>query len=136
MKHEDVPQEGNRTLGGHRKALYAKDERGRLQTVESTGWAVEELVTSMAVAEFRERAEEARRRVDAGVSSPLEFYMYLRRMDVQVLAQSSGLWQWRVRRHLRPGPFRRVGRRALARYADALGLPEDALRRWPPEETP
>jgi len=134
MKREDVPQEGNRTLDGHRKALYARDEQGRLQTVESAGWAVEELVTSMAVAEFRELAEEARRRVDAGQSSPLEFYMYQRRMDLQVLAQASGMWRWRVRRHLRPRPFRHAGHRALARYAEALGLPEQTLRSWPPEE--
>lgn len=135
MKREQVPQDDNRALGGHRKALYAADDQGRVRTVESTGWAVEELVTSMAVEEFDELARDAYARVEDGRCSPLTYHMYRCRMDVQVLAQAAGLMQWRVRRHLRPGPFNRLAPRLLRRYADALGISPQALRSWPPSET-
>ncbi|MBA1145575.1 hypothetical protein H0Z60_00745 [Ectothiorhodospiraceae bacterium WFHF3C12] len=136
MRREQVPQDDNRTLGGHRKAVYAADERGRMRTVESTGWSVEELVTSMAVEEFEELARDARARVQDGRCAPLAYHMYRRRMDTQVLAQAVGMMQWRVRRHLRPGPFRRLPPRLLQRYAEALGMSVEALVAWPPEEQP
>ena len=67
----------------------------------------------------------------AGVSSPLEFWMYERRMDVALLSQTSGFWQWRVRRHLQPDHFAALSPSQLARYADALGLSAEALKRLP-----
>ena len=41
MRERDVPQEGNRTLAGHRKAVYAIAEDGKLRLVPSRGWEVE-----------------------------------------------------------------------------------------------
>lgn len=134
MRRENVPQDENRTLGGHRKAVYAADESGRVRTVESTGWSVEELVTYQAVEEFQALAADTYQRVEDGRSAPLAYHMYRRRMDPQVLAQAAGLMQWRVRRHLRPGPFQRLAPRLLRRYAEALGMEPQALRSWPPGE--
>jgi len=34
MLTNEVPQEGNATLGGHRKALYARGANGRLRIVQ------------------------------------------------------------------------------------------------------
>ncbi|KAB7624164.1 hypothetical protein [Alkalilimnicola sp. S0819] len=133
MKREDVPQEGNATLGGVRKAVYAQDESGRFTTVPSRGWAVEETVTTMAVDLFRQQAEAARQRVLEGKASPLAFHMYNRRMDATVLAQSTGLFGWQVRRHLKPGPFQRLNAKKLARYAQALDLSISALKTIPQE---
>ena len=38
------------------------------------------------------------------------------------MTQATGLWQWRVRRHLRPEIFQQLSPALLQRYADALGL--------------
>jgi hypothetical protein len=43
-------------------------------------------------------------------------------MDVLILAQSTGFFQWQVRRHMRPDAFRRLSPQRRARYARALGL--------------
>lgn len=131
MDARNVPQDDNAALGGHRKAVYARDADGRIVVVESRGWEVEEIVNQQAVDAFRELAEAARARVLAGTSAPLEYWMYVRRMDPELLAQASGLWRWRVRRHLRPASFARLSPRLLQRYADALGLPVDQLCRLP-----
>lgn len=126
-----VPQEGNRTLGGHRKAVYARDTEGRMVVVPSAGWDVEETVTLQAVAALDAQAQAACERARRGEASPLECWMYARRMDEALLAQCSGLWRWRVRRHLRPAVFARLSPRLLARYADALGITVEALRGLP-----
>jgi hypothetical protein len=129
MDANEVPQEGNRTLGGHRKAMYARGADGRLGIVPSRGWEAEEIVTRQAVEELDRLAAEARRRVHAGTASALEYHMHRARMDSLMLAQVTGLWHWRVRRHLRPEVFARLRPALVARYADALGLSADALRR-------
>lgn len=133
MREHEVPQEDNATLGGHRKAVYALDEAGRYQLVASTGWEVEETVTLQAVAEYEAQAVEALRRARIGEASPLEYHMYRRRMDLQTLAQSAGVFAWRLRRHLRPGVFRRLRPSLLVRYADALGLSVDEIQTLPAE---
>src|SRR6185503_505315 len=99
MRDRDVPQDGNATLGGRRRAVYAVAEDGRLRIVPSSGWEAEEIVTRQAIDDLERRAEAARARVLAGETSPLEYHMYRSRMDVTLLAQSTGLWAWRVRRH-------------------------------------
>ena len=129
MRERDVPQEGNATLAGHRKAVYAVGEDGKLRIVASRGWQVEEIVTRQALAELEERAREARKRALAGLASPLEYHMYRARMDVALLAQAAGLWRWRVRRHLKPQVFERLPLALKRRYAEALGIALDALER-------
>jgi hypothetical protein len=129
MRERDVPQEGNATLDGKRKAVYAVGDDGRLHIVESRGWEVEETVTRQALEDLERRAQEARKRFLAGRSSPLEYHMYRSRMDVALLAQATGLWRWRVRRHFRPEVFARLPQRLRQRYADALGIPLEALSR-------
>ena len=127
MRERDVPQEGNATLGGLRKAMYAVGDDGKLRVVPSRGWEVEEIVTRQAVEDLEKRAMEARARVLSGESSPLEYHMYRARMDVELLSQTTGLWRWRVRRHLKPKAFARMPPALKRRYAEALGISVEAL---------
>ncbi|MDR2881121.1 MAG: hypothetical protein LBV29_04395 [Azoarcus sp.] len=127
MNADDVPQEGSATYGGHLKAIYARTHDGRLGLVQTRGWEVEETVTLQAVQAFEELAARALERTHAGQSSPLEVHMYRARMDVAQLAQASGLWSWRVRRHLRPAVFARLSKALRVRYAQALGIDTDQL---------
>jgi hypothetical protein len=127
MRESEVPQEGNRSLAGHRKAVYAVADDGKLRLVPSRGWEVEEIVTRQAVEDLERRAEEARARVLAGESSPLEYHMYRSRMDLELLSQTTGLWRWRVRRHLKPAAFARLPLALRRRYAEALGVSVEAL---------
>jgi hypothetical protein len=127
MREREVPQEGNRSLAGHRKAVYAVADDGKLRLVPSRGWEVEEIVTRQAVEDLERRAEEARARVLAGQSSPLEYHMYRARMDLELLSQTTGLWRWRVRRHLRPAVFARLPLALRRRYAETLGVSVEAL---------
>ncbi len=129
MLDSEVPQEGNSTLGGHRKAMYARGTDGKLHIVQSAGWEVEEIVTKQAVDDLLRLTEEARQRVLAGLTSPLEYHMYRVRMDVPLLSQASGIWQWRIRRHFRPAVFAGLSASLLTTYADAMGMTVEQLKK-------
>lgn len=129
MRDDEVPQEGNCTLGGHRKAVYARGDDGRIHLVASAGWEVEEIVTRQAVEDLDRLAADARQRVLAGQTSALEYHMHRLRMDVPLLSQLTGLWQWRIRRHLRPEVFSGLKPALLSRYAEVMGLDVDALKK-------
>ena len=131
MKKDEVPQQVAKAFMGRRKALYATDERGNYGIVPSSGWEAEEIALDQAIAECDREAAEAHARVRAGVSSPLAYHMWHCRMDVLVLAQSTGFFQWRVRRHLKPGPWARLSPRVKQRYADALGCSVEQLDALP-----
>jgi len=131
MNVNDVPQEGNCALGSHRKAMYAKDAGGKMVIVASRGSEVDETVTMQAVRRMQALTDDAKARVLAGQSAPLEYWMCACRMDVALLSQVSGIWQWRIRRHFNPQRFAQLPPRLLARYAEALGLPSELLKSGP-----
>jgi hypothetical protein len=131
MDVNDVPQEGNRTLGSHRKAMYAKDADGKMVIVTSRGSEVDETVTMQAVDRMNALAADANARVLAGNTSPLEYWMYAKRMDVALLSQVSGIWQWRIRRHFQPQRFAQLSPRVLSKYSEALGLTNAQLQALP-----
>lgn len=122
MKDYEVPQDENILLEGGRKAVYALNERGEYALVPSSGWEAEAIVTSMAVDALKQQANEARARVLAGQSSPLEYHMFNQRMDLTILSQTTGIAKWRIRRHFRPSVFTRLSNSLTVRYAEALGL--------------
>lgn len=131
MRIDEVPQETNAALAGIRKAVYACDENGVIVTVPSCGWEVEEIVTQHAVDALKHKTSAALAQAKAGICSPLTYWMYQKRMDEVVLAQSTGLWRWRVRRHLQPKYFAKLPDRLLHIYSQALGLPIETLKSLP-----
>ena len=100
-----------------------------MHLVQSAGWEVEEIVTRQAVDDLLRLTEDARRRVQAGQTSALEYHMHRVRMDIPLLSQASGIWQWRIRRHFRPAVFARLSPALLGRYAEAMGLTVDQLQK-------
>lgn len=132
MKKDEVPQYPNPLLQGERKAVYAVDDEGEITVVPTAGWEVEEVVTALAVDDFRIQADTALERARRGETSSLEYHMYACRMDLQTLAQSTGYSRWRVRRHLKPKIFARLSPAVLGRYADALGIDVEAMACLPP----
>lgn len=131
MKTDEVPQETAKTYGGVKKLLYAVDEKGEYTEVRSAGWEVETYVTLAAVDEINRLRNEALERAKAGLTSPLEFHMYDRRMEPATLAAASGVWAWRVKRHFKPEVFAKLDEKILARYAETMGISVEDLRRLP-----
>lgn len=131
MKIDNAPQDNSSTYAGHTKLLYGVNESGEYTTVQSTGWQVENTVTLLAVDEINRIAAEIKQRVLQGQTSPLEYFMAEKRMDVLMLSQTVGMFQWRVRRHFRPEIFRKLNSSILIRYCEVLGIDETTLRNFP-----
>ncbi len=134
MKKNEVPQDHARALEGQKKAVYAVDNDGRYTIIGSSGWEAEEVVLDQAITHFEQLASQARERVRCGAAAPLEYHMYRRRMDPALLAQSTGIFKWRVRRHLRAAVFARLDDGILEQYADALDLTVRQLRQVPDDD--
>ena len=129
MRTDKVPQDGaTTTYGGGRKLLYAVDRDGRYVSVQSVGWDVEAAATRSALEEIGRQRDAAWERASRGESSSLEYYMHYRRMDLPLLAQTSGFWAWRIRRHFRPTVYARLSDRVLRRYSEVLGIDVQVLR--------
>jgi len=130
MKKFEVPQDDVPIFHGEKKVLYAVDENGRYAAVQSSGWDVERVVLEQALDNYEQKAEGARRRIRNGESSPLEYFMYKRRMDCQVLAQATGFAGWRVKRHLKPEYFNKLKDSIMQEYARVLQVSPDVLKRF------
>lgn len=131
MDINDVPQDAISTYADNKKAVYATDDKGHYTVVSSSGWSVEEEVTKQALTELQRQADLAYQAVVSGSKSPLYYHMYAQRMDVVVLAQSMGMFKWRVKRHLQATVFKSLSAEMLARYSDALGLDVAQLKELP-----
>ncbi len=131
MKQDEVPQQNAKAFMGHSKVLYALDDTGHYTPTPCSGWEAEEIVLDQAIAEYQQHAAAAWQRARQRQGSTLEYHMYRQRMDLVLLAQSTGYFKWRVRRHLKPGAFERLSEKCRQRYAEALGLTASQLDTLP-----
>jgi hypothetical protein len=131
MDKESVPQDNSPTYAGLRKLLYAVDANGKYTGVPSTGWEVESYATEAAVSELDRLRIDAWQRARDGKTSALEYHMYANRMEPDTLSATTGIWRWRIRRHFDPQRFAKLSARMLSRYAGAMGISVDRLRKVP-----
>lgn len=130
MKKDEVPQdESNLESANFRELCYAVDDDGEYVTLNSTGWKPKTIALDNAIEVIKERIADAKQRVLAGETSPIEYYMEVHKMDVGILASYVGFWQWRVRRHFKPNVFKRLKKRTLQKYADVFEISLEELKK-------
>jgi len=122
MDINSVPQDNSSTYANMKKVIYASDEEGKLTSVASTGWEVEETATKLALSDIEKSIKKAYQEVQSGKKSPLYYHMYAARMDIVVLSQSTGFFQWTIKRHFKPEVFKKLSEKRLLQYCDALGI--------------
>ncbi len=129
MKKEEVPQDkSNLESANFRELCYAVDENGEYTTQNSTGWEPKTAALNNAIEEINQRIADAKTRVLAGKTSPIEYYMELHKMDVGILASYVGMWQWRVKRHFKPSVFKKLSQRILKKYAEVFDISVEELK--------
>ena len=128
MEIKDIPQDDSESYHGHLKVIYGT-RNGRYEAGTSSGWQDEAYATEMAVAELDEQTRAAREAVARGEYSPLYYHMFRFRHDETGLAMAAGVWKWQLRRHLRPEIFAKLPDKTLQKYADALQINIDELKR-------
>jgi len=131
MDINSVPQDNSETYASMKKAIYAEGKDGKLQTVGSSGWDVEEIATKAALEEIENSIQNAYLEVKSGEKSPLYYHMYAARMDLLVLAQSTGFFQWTIKRHFKPEVFQKLSEKKLLEYCDVLGKTLNEIKTIP-----
>ena len=131
MDIKNVPQDNISSYAKNKKAVYATNEKGEYKIVSSSGWEVESIVTQQALKTLNEQADVAYLMVEQGLQSPLYYHMFAQRMDLSLLSQSTGLFQWRIKRHFNPARFSKLSEKKLSIYSEALGVEIDDLKQLP-----
>jgi len=65
--------------------------------------------------------------IKAGKLSPLAFQMTKNQMSPGLLSQYVAFSRWRVKRHLKPKPFKRLKPAILKQYADVFEITVEQL---------
>ena len=133
MDINSVPQDNSSTYGEMKKAIYASDKDGKIKSVESSGWEAEEVVTKLAIEEFEENRLKALEEVKCGEKSPLYYHMYDSRMDLGILAQSTGFFKWTIKRDFKPEIFNNISPKRLSIYCDVMGKNVHDIKNFPKE---
>lgn len=129
MQKKDVPQDQSNLSSKNMKELcYAVNENGEYTTELSTGWNPKTIALNNAIKDIEERVEIAKQRVKDGITSPIEYYMELHKMDIPILASYAGIWQWRVKRHFKPTIFKKLSLKTLQKYASAFDITVEQLK--------
>jgi hypothetical protein len=126
MKKNEVPQDAA-LFGDMTEVCYAVDDAGRYVLARSAGWEPANIANVQAWEEIEAEVAGILGQVRAGELSPLAFHMARHQMDARLLAGYSGLFAWQVRRHRKPGPFRRLSPARLQRYAAVFRITPEAL---------
>lgn len=134
MDIENVPQDNSSTYAKMKKAIYASTEDGKIQSIGSSGWDVEEVVTRQAIDDLDESRIEAYNLVIKGEMSPLYYHMYEARMDLIVLSQSTGFFKWTIKKDFNPANFKNISEKRALVYCEALGKSLDEIKELPKAE--
>lgn len=121
MHKQDVPQDTG-VLENNQVVNYALDDDGRYCMTATAGWMPVNEANRLAWEDIKEQLLQVRQDVTSGKLSPLAYYMTRAQMDVALLSSYAAVARWRVRRHLRPAIFRKLGSDQLSHYARLFGV--------------
>lgn len=130
MKKSEVPQDKSALENFTREVCYVKNEDGAYDTELSTGWEAKKVALDEAWKEIERRTEDAREKIKRGEASPILYFMEEKLMDFTVLTGYTGIWKFRIKRHLKPAVFKKLSDGMLKRYADAFDISIDELKNF------
>ena len=116
MKISDVPQDVG-ISEDVQVVSYATEEGGKYVKASSRGWDPINVANGLAWEQIEETVRQTVIEIEQGLLSPLAFYMTVNQMDVALLARYTGLFKWRVKRHLKPKVFAKLKPAMKEKYA-------------------
>ncbi|MBD1391683.1 hypothetical protein [Mucilaginibacter glaciei] len=128
MKKEEIPQDLSALGKITKEVCYATDNNGKYQTGLSSGWNVKIDALDLAWSDIDKRINAAKQRVLNNEASPVYFFMEYRLMDLSLLADYTGFWQWQIKRHLKPEVFKKLSANQLQKYAEAFNITVNDLQ--------
>jgi hypothetical protein len=120
MKKDEIPQDLSALGKITKEVCYTTDGTGKYTTELSSGWDVKIEALNTAWGDIEKRIAAAKQKVLNNEASPIYFFMEYRLMDVSILADYTGFWQWQIKRHLKPIVFKGLSDKKLQKYAEAF----------------
>ena len=122
MKKEDVPQDPGALGKVTKEVCYATDKDGKYTQALSSGWEVKINALDLAWEDIEERVKAAKQKVLNNEASPVLFFMERRLMDMTTIAAYTGFWRWQIKRHMKPGVFKKLSAKKIKHYAGAFNV--------------
>lgn len=120
MKKDEIPQDLSALGKITKEVCYATDGAGKYTTELSSGWDVKIEALNTAWGDIEKRIAAAKQKVLNNEASPIYFFMEYRLMDVSILADYTGFWQWQIKRHLKPSVYKGLSDKKLQKYAEVF----------------
>ena len=134
MKKEDVPQDLSSLGKITKEVCYVTDASGKYTTELSKGWDVKITALDAAWDNITLRIDAARQKVLNNEASPLLYFLEKNIMDISLLAEYTGFWQWQIKRHLKPDVFKSLADKKLERYAKIFNTSVAGLKKMKVDE--
>jgi hypothetical protein len=128
MEEQSNPVYKNQAYGQYRELLYSYSPDGEFEKKVGYHDESDRVTLQQTWDFFNERIEEARQKVIAGDASPILYYMEKTLVTPMDLSMHAGIMVWRVKRHLKPKVFKRLGEKTLEKYAEAFNITVDQLK--------
>lgn len=132
MRIDEVPQDRGMITEEHGgEVCYAVDDSGKYTISKSAGWDVKNIVNDQAWDVIVEETRKCHQQVVNGEKSPIVFWAAKNQMDLSLLSNYVEIAKWRVKRHLKPNVFNRLGDKMLEEYAYIFGISVNELKNVP-----
>lgn len=123
MKENDLYVE----FQDHKLILYAEKEDESYGEIASGSYAVMHHLDLFN--QLREDLDKKLRGdLQAGKISPLYYFMLMQDMGPGDLAKRVGISRWKLKKHIKPSNFSRLGDRILEKYAVVFGVSIDRIK--------
>lgn len=112
------------------KLVYATREDGSYTSVNSEGWEVENMATRQAWEAALDELKLIEAQVNAGLLSPIPYFMHKNLMELSVLARYVHKWKWQVKRHFKPRIFQSLDQKMLEQYSKVFNISVSELKNF------
>jgi hypothetical protein len=92
-------------------------------------WETKLLACETSISSYFQEIEPVRLQVLAGQISPLSYHIQRNLFNVKLLSSYTGISKRHIKKHLKPDNFNRLDEDILKKYASALGISVEELKK-------
>jgi hypothetical protein len=92
-------------------------------------WEVNEAAARMILTNHIQKLEPVRNQVLAGLLSPLDYHIQSKMFTISLLSSYTGISKRHIKKHLNPKNFNQLSEETLKKYASALGISIEELKK-------